>query len=303
MSRTARKTVFDRIQEKKRRMDSICPLPEDVVRRLHEELRLLHTYHSNAIEGNTLTLRETRLVIEDGITVGGKSLREHLEAANTADAYDHIEKLIRNKKRITHETVQEVHAIVTKGILSDAGKYRTTNVRITGAARTPPNYMKVPELMGTLLENVGRSRQNPVTTAALLHHGIASIHPFVDGNGRVARLLMNLHLMKHGYPPVVLRKEDRGKYYEMLRKADLEDTEPFIGFVAKAADESLSLYLSVLGGDDELLPLRELAIGSPYGQEYLSLLARRGVLDAVKINGIWHASRSALKRYTSEKVR
>jgi len=301
MSEMVGKDIFGRIQEKKRRLDSIRLLPRDVVKKLQEELRLLHTYHSNAIEGNTLTLRETKLIIEEGITIGGKSLKEHLEATNTADAYDHIEKLIRGKKSITHESVQEVHAIVTKGILSDVGKYRTTNVRITGAIKTPPSHMKVPKLMGELLEDIRRSKHDPITTAALLHHGIVATHPFVDGNGRVARLLTDLHLMEHGYPPIVLRKEDREKYYEMLRKADQDDPKPFINFVAKAVDESLSLYLSVLGGDDELLPLRELAKESPYTQEYLSLLARRGVLGAVKIDGVWHASRRELKRYMSKK--
>ncbi len=293
--------IFGRIQGKKRRLDEMRPLPTDSVKKLREELRLLHTYHSNAIEGNTLTLSETKLILEEGITIGGKSLREHLEATNTAGAYDHIERLAKSKNPLTNESVQEVHGMVTKGILSEAGKYRTTNVRITGAAKTPPSYMKVPKLMGGLLEDIKKSTHDPVTTAALLHHGIVAIHPFVDGNGRVARLITNLHLMKYGYLPTVLRKEDRKKYYETLRKADLGDTAAFINFIAKSVAESLNLYFSLLGGDDELLPLGELAKGSPYGQEYLSLLARRGVLDAVKINGVWHANRRALKRYMSKK--
>ncbi|HIH36694.1 MAG TPA: Fic family protein [Methanocellales archaeon] len=295
--------MFDRIREKKTHLDEMRPLPTDSVKKLREELRLLHTYHSNAIEGNTLTLSETKLILEEGITIGGKSLKEHLEMTNTAEAYDYIERLTESRKPLTNEVVQEVHGMVSKGILEDAGKYRTTNVRITGAAKTPPSYMKVPKLMGELLEDIKKSTHDPVTTAALLHHGIVAVHPFVDGNGRVARLITNLHLMQYGYLPVVLRKEDRKKYYETLRKADLGDTTAFINFVAKSVAESLNLYFSLLGGDDELLPLRELAKGSPYGQEYLSLLARRGVLDAVKINGVWHATRRALKKHIPKKGR
>ncbi|UZE92846.1 MAG: Fic family protein [Methanosarcinales archaeon] len=273
------------------------PLPKDVVKKLREELRLLHTYHSNAIEGNTLTLQETKLILEQGITVGGKSLHEHLEATNTADAYKFIEELAKGKRHIAHETVQEIHAIVTRGILTEQGKYRIANVRIVGAIKTPPDYTKVAKLMEGVFEMLKKSKHDSISTAALLHHGIVAIHPFIDGNGRVARLVTNLYLVQHGYPPIVLRREDRKKYYKMLKRADLGDPKPFVNFIAKAVDESLSFYLSALGGDDELLPLGELTKESPYSQEYLSLLARQDKLDAIKINGVWHASRRALKQY------
>jgi len=292
-----KKELLQRILEKKRRLAQVRPLPKDVVKRLREELRLLHTYHSNAIEGNTLTLQETKLILEQGITVGGKSLYEHLEAMNTAEAYEFIEELAKGKRHITHEAIQEIHAIVTRGILTEPGKYRVTNVRIVGAVKTPPDYAKVAKLMDELFETLKKSKYDPISTAALLHHGVVAIHPFIDGNGRVARLITNLYLMQHGYPPTVLRKEDRKKYYGALKKADQDNLEPFINFIAKAVDESLTFYLSALGGDDELLPLGELAKESPYSQEYLSLLARQDKLDAIKINGVWHASRRALKQY------
>lgn len=290
-----------RIAEKKARLDSKRPLPPDAVRRLRDEIRLLHTYHSNAIEGNTLTLQETKLVIEEGITIGGKSLREHLEATNNAKAFDLIEELAKDWKRnrINQETIQQVHEAVTKGII-EGGKYRTQNVRITGARKTPPDFSKVPKLMGALVEDIRVEGGDPIERAAFFHHRLVEIHPFIDGNGRVARLLTNLYLMGEGYPPIVLKKEDRMRYYSSLSSADGGNLKPFMLFIAKAVDESLTLYLSIFGGEDELVPLSELAKDSLYSQEYLSLRARQGRLDAVKIGGIWHSTQRALEAYGSK---
>ena len=291
--------LLSRVAEKMQRLDSLRPLPADAVKRLHEEMRLLHTYHSNAIEGNTLSLSETKLVLETGITIGGKTLAEHIEATNNAKAFDLVGGIARDRRAIDHVTIQEVHEVVTAGILEDSGRYRTHNVRITGAAKTPPDWSKVVGLMDELIREVAENRMHPVDTAAFLHHRFVEIHPFADGNGRVARLLSNLYLIAKGYPPVVVRTEDRARYYRFLRSADVGDLVPFTNFIAKAVDEGLTLYLSVFGGDDELVPLKELAEGTeaPYSQEYLSLLSRRGVLDAVKIMGVWHASRRAVGRY------
>ncbi|HEY9246809.1 MAG TPA: Fic family protein [Candidatus Methanoperedens sp.] len=289
-----------RINEKMHRLNSLRPLPADAVRKLHEEMRLLHTYHSNAIEGNTLTLPETKLVLEEGITIGGKSLREHLEATNNARAFDLIEDIAEKKKPINHVVIQQIHEAVTAGILEDAGKYRTKNVRITGSAKTPPDWSKVTELMDDLIKIIAHYKNHTVEIAAVLHHRFVKIHPFIDGNGRVSRLLTNLYLIAQGYPPVVLKIEDRGKYYRFLRAADAGNIGPFVNFIAKAVDESLTMYLSILGGSNELLSLKELAANAPYSQDYLSLRARQGVLDAVKIGKIWYSSRHAIERYLSE---
>ena len=282
-----------KIAEKKARLDS-KRLPKDAIRRLRDEIRVLHTYHSNAIEGNTLTLQETKLVVEEGITIGGKSLREHLEATNNAKAFDLMEELVK-RGEINQEIIQQIHEVVTRGIIE--GGYRTQNARITGARKTPPDFSKVPRLMGTLIEDMPVAGENPIEKAAFFHHGLVEIHPFIDGNGRVARLLTNLYLMREGYPPIVLKKEDRKKYYNCLRSADGGNLTPFTEFIARAVDESLILYLSIFGGEDSLIPLSELAKDSPYSQEYLSLRARQGYLDAVKINGIWHSTRRALGGY------
>ncbi|VVB87533.1 Fic/DOC family protein [uncultured archaeon] len=291
--------LLSRINEKIQRLNSLRPLPADAVKKLHEEMRLLHTYHSNAIEGNTLTLQETKLVLEEGITIGGKSLREHLEATNNARAFDLIEDIAKRKETIDHVVIQKIHEVVTSGILEDAGKYRTGNVRITGSPKTPPDWSKVPKLMDELIKKIAQYNRHPVEVAALLHHWFVEIHPFIDGNGRVSRLLTNLYLIANGYPPIVLKKEDRGKYYRVLRAADAGNPGLFANFIAKAEDESLTMYLSIFGGVDELLPLKELAGKTPYSQGYLSLRARQGVLDAVKIGKIWYSSRHAIEEYLS----
>lgn len=292
--------LLARIHEKMDRLNSLRPLPADAVKKLHEEMRLLHTYHSNAIEGNTLTIIETKLVLEEGITIGGKSLREHLEATNNARAFDLIEDIAQKKKAINHVVIQQIHEEVTAGILEDAGKYRTKNVRITGSAKTPPDWSKVTRLMDELIETIAQDTRHPLEVAAILHHSFVEIHPFIDGNGRVSRLLTNLYLIAQGYPPVVLKVEDRGKYYRFLRTADAGNLGLFANFLAKAVDESLTMYLSVFGGFHELLPFKKLAGAAPYSQEYLSLRARQGVLDAVKIGRIWYSSRYAIEQYLSE---
>ncbi len=294
------KKLLSRINEKMNRLNSLRPLPADAVKKLHEEMRLLHTYHSNAIEGNTLTLPETKLVLEEGITIGGKSLREHLEATNNARAFDLIENIAKKKRTIDHVVIQQIHEVVTAGILEDAGKYRTKNVRITGAAKNPPDWSKVTKLMDELIEKFAQYKGHPVEVAAILHHRFVEIHPFIDGNGRVSRLLTNLYLIAEGYPPVVLKTQDRGKYYRFLRAADAGNPGQFTNFIAKTADESLTMYLSIYGGVNELLPLKELVKKATYSQEYLSLRARQGVLDAVKIGKIWYSSKRAIEQYLSE---
>ena len=294
------KELLVRIDGNIKRLNSIRPIPVDALRKLHDEMRLAHTYHSNAIEGNTLTLQETKLVLEEGLTIGGKSLREHIEASNNAKAFDLMEDLAKKKRSIDHITIQEIHEIVTKGILDDAGGCRTQNVRIAGSVKAPPDWSKIVKLLDELIEKIAESEVHPVETTSFLHHRFVEIHPFSDGNGRVARLLMNLYLIARDYPPVVLKKEERGKYYKSLKTADAGNLVPFANFIAKAVNENLTLYLSISGGIDELLPLNELAPTTPYSQEYLSLRARQGLLDAVKMGKTWYSSKSAIEQYLSK---
>ena len=289
--------LMEWIRKKKERLDAMRPFDRDTVARLHEEIRLLHTYNSNAIEGNTLTLSETKLVLDEGITIGGRTLREHLEVTNNARAYDLIVELAHDTDLINDVTIQQIHEIVNRGILETAGRYRTKNVRITGASRTPPDWQQIIRDMDELIADIARQDRHVVEMTACLHHRFVAIHPFADSNGRVARLLSNLYLIRHGYPPIVLDQKNRQQYYRALRDADGSNPSPFTLFIARAVNESLSHHLAIAGGDEVLLPLRDLAKGSPYSQEYLSLAARKGLLDATRIGGVWHATRQALAEY------
>jgi len=289
--------LLKRVEEKKKRLDKLRPLPKDAIKKLLEDIRLRHTYHSDAIEGNTLTLQETKLVLEEGITIGGKPLKDHVEAKNDAEAFDLMVKLVHAKKPISQEIIQEIHEIVTKGLLKDSGKYRTENVRITGSKTTPPSYSKIVKLMEEYVCNIKQLKLNSIKKAAFIQHELVRIHPFLDGNGRVARLITNLYLMQMGYPPIILKKGDRRRYYQVLQIADDGDLSSFATFIAKASHEALMYYLSSFVEDEQLMSLKEIADFFPYSQEYLSLRARQGKLDAVKMDNVWYSSKRALKEY------
>jgi len=292
--------LMEWIRKKRERLDTLRPFSPDLVEKLHEEMRLLHTFNSNAIEGNTLTLSETKLVLDEGITIGGKTLREHLEATNNASGYDLIERLARDQTPISHVTIQQIHEVVTRGILESAGLYRTRNVRINGAARSPPDWSRVVREMDELVAMMAKTDSPVVEMTAYLHHRFVAIHSFVDGNGRVARLLSNLYLMRNGYPPIVLDQKNRQQYYRALREADNGNLVPFTRFIARAENDALSRDLAVAGEKEMLIPLRDLAARSPYSQEYLSLAARKGLLDATKVGDTWHSSLHSLDAYIHE---
>ncbi|KLU21874.1 cell division protein Fic [Caballeronia mineralivorans PML1(12)] len=237
------------IDDEKAALDAARPLPHYTVASLGEKLRLEWIYHSNAIEGNTLTLRETKVVLE-GITVGGKSIREHFEATNHRDAILYLEDVVAKKEVLSEWQIRNIHRLVLKGIDdNEAGRYRHENVAIAGASTTPPDFLHVPAEMHTLLEWYKHAGAlHPVVRAAELHTRFVKIHPFVDGNGRTGRLLLNFELMKDGYPPAVIRKEDRLAYYDALDKACVrEDYGDITQLVGEAVQRSLETYLTVLG--------------------------------------------------------
>ena len=289
--------LLKRVEEKKKRLDNLRPLPKDALKKLLEDIRLRHTYHSDAIEGNTLTLQETKLVLEEGIAIGGKPLKDHIEAQNDADAFDLMMSLSRGKAKITQEIIQQIHECVTKGILKNPVQYRTENIRITGADVSPPSYLKIIPLMDVYIKNIQQSKLHPIHKFAYIHHELVRIHPFYDGNGRTARLLTNFYLVIQGYPPIIVKKQDREKYYKGLNKADHGNLSEFATFIARLVHESLQYYLSCFVEEEHLISLKDLAKQSPYSQEYLSLRARQGKLDAVKIENVWHSSKRALKEY------
>ena len=218
------------------------------IKSLQEAINLEWTYNSNNIEGNTLTLRETQVVLE-GITVGGKTLKEHLEVINHDKAIQLLEDIVKDKEPITEWNIKCIHQLILREIDDDnAGKYRNTNVKIKGAVHIPPDYLKIKEEMEKLIINYNNwNKYHPIIKAALLHGELVKIHPFIDGNGRTARLIMNLSLMNNKYLPVIIKKEDRLNYYNALDKAHTKgDYTDFIKLITKQEIDILNKYLELL---------------------------------------------------------
>ena len=239
--------MFDTIDDLKQQLDALRPLPKHSVQSLHEAMVLEWTYHSNAIEGNTLTLKETKVVLE-GITVGGKSIREHFEAINHREAIEWVESVVARHEPFSEQLVKSIHQLVLKNIDdSNAGRYRQENVIIAGAEHTPPDHLHLPSLMAELIQWYQQQDYHPVERAARLHVDFVGIHPFVDGNGRTARLLMNFDLMTSGYLPVIIKAEHRLAYYEALDKAHTtQQYQDYIAMVAAAQEEALTQYLNIV---------------------------------------------------------
>lgn len=269
------------LDAKKRQLDRYRPLRPELVANLEAWLRVELTYTSNALEGNTLTRRETALVVEKGLTVGGRTLREHLEASNHAKACDRIVAWARSARQVTERDVLDLHAMVVAGTLDEyAGRYRSVPVRISGSRVVLPNPRKVPELMaafGAWLAQ-GRGAVHAVAFAAQAHYRLVSIHPFVDGNGRTARLLMHLLLLKAGFTPALIRTRDRVAYLQALEQAQSGGSqEPYHTLMAKAVERTLDIYLEAVQGH---VPK---AAGKPRGPGQLrigDLAARTGETTA-----------------------
>ena len=239
---------FDKVDNLKNELDSKRPLPKETLKSLRESINLEWTYNSNGIEGNTLTLRETQIVLE-GITVGGKSIKEHLEAINHEQAILYLDDLVKTENPINEWNIKSIHQLILKGIdNANAGQYRKENVIIKGAVHVPPDYLQLPELMEKLIINYNTwNKYHPIIKAALLHGELVKIHPFVDGNGRTSRLLMNLDLMNSGYLPVIIKKESRLKYYEALDKAHTTGNyTDFVKLVTELEMEMLKKYLELV---------------------------------------------------------
>lgn len=240
---------FKEVDEKLSKLNSKRPLSKEATESLQNAINLEWTYNSNGIEGNTLTLKETKVVLE-GITIGGKSVKEHLEAINHENAIEYLDGLTKDKSEISEWNIKGLHQLILKGIDDDnAGRYRNHNVIISGAKHRPPEYIKVPELMEKLMMNYDEwDKYHPIIRAALLHGELVKIHPFIDGNGRTSRLIMNMDLMISGYVPVIIKKDNRLKYYEALDKAHTTgDYTDFVKIITEAENEMLDRYLDVVG--------------------------------------------------------
>ena len=242
----SKESIYERIDQKKKELDSKRPLTAGEVARLKEEFVVEYTYNSNAIEGNTLTLRETDLVLR-GLTVDRKPLKDHMEAVGHKEAFDFVEELVQKGETISEQTIKQIHFLVLADKKDDRGVYRRVPVRIMGAKTEPVQpYLIAPrmeQLIGEFLER----DEHVVTKLARFHIEFEGIHPFIDGNGRTGRLLVNLELMKAGFPPIDIKFTDRIRYYNAFdiyyEKQDLSAME---NLFAEYLEERLDEYLKML---------------------------------------------------------
>lgn len=239
-------SLLTAIDRKKAELDQCRPLTEGEIARLTEEFTVEYTYNSNAIEGNTLTLRETDMVLR-GLTIDKKPLKDHMEAVGHKEAFDFVRELVRENTPITERVVQQIHYLVLADKKDDRGVYRRVPVRIMGAEHEPLQPYLIAPQMEQLMMRYANSSEHIITKLARFHIEFEGIHPFIDGNGRTGRLLVNLELMKAGFPPIDIKFTDRIAYYnafdEYYVKHNLSAMENlFAGYI----NERLDLYLSIL---------------------------------------------------------
>ena len=302
-------TTFDRLYEKKAMLQNSRPLPNIALQKIREALSIEWTYNSNSIEGNSLTLRETQMVLQEGITIKGKSLREHFEAKNHETALNFLYKLIDENHLLSSKDILSLHELVLRSVEDDfAGRLRNAGVRIAGANFLPPNAQKVSGLLDELIQfvNTNTLELNDIELATVFHHKFVWIHPFFDGNGRTVRLAMNLLLMRSGFPPAIILKNDRKKYYDALNSANKGNYSKLTLLMSQALERTLNIYLQALPDSDlgyteisRLVEEEEL----PYGQEYISLLARQGKIDAYKEGRNWLTTKEAVEDYIKNRKR
>lgn len=300
------------LERKLYELNALRPLPASAVQKLRAQFEIEMTYNSNAIEGNSLTLKETFLVINEGMTVKNKPLKDHLEAKDHFGALEFLYDMVQSNKKhtISEHLIRTLHQLITyETDKAWAGKYRESNVIIGGANHIPPDALDVPSKMNELIAwlKVQGKKQHIVELAALFHHRLVHIHPFIDGNGRTARLAMNLLLMQKEYPLVIILKNDRRKYYRVLDQADKGILQPLVTFIGQAVERSLDIYLKTLTPSskkmEKYLPLSEISKGCNYPAKYLNLLIRQGKLEAHKQGRNWLTTKEAVKRYIDKRKR
>ena len=234
------------IDKKKKELDNRRPLTEGEMERLNEEFTVEYTYNSNAIEGNTLTLRETDLVLR-GLTIDRKPLKDHMEAVGHKEAFEFVSELVKQNEPLSERIIKQIHFLVLVGNKDDRGVYRKVPVRIMGAKHEPVQPYMIEPKMEELLKKLMEGKEHIITKLARFHIEFEGIHPFIDGNGRTGRLLVNLELMKAGYPPIDIKFTDRMEYYkafdEYHEKNNLSAMEKlFAGYV----NSRLDMYLKIL---------------------------------------------------------
>ncbi|MDD4211532.1 MAG: Fic family protein [Clostridia bacterium] len=244
----AGRTFYAEIDRLKEQLDKTRPLTEGEVKRLNEQFAVDYTYNSNAIEGNTLTLNETAMVLQ-GVTIDQKPLKDHMEAVNHKEAFDYVVDLVKNKTEITESVIKTIHSLVLADMREDKGRYRRIDVRIAGATKTPPQPYLVEKKMEDLMIDykLWKASKHIVEQVALFHLIFEGIHPFIDGNGRTGRLLNNLMFMQEGYPPINIKFKDRKKYYNAFESYFKNNNpKPMINLVKVLVKERLEEYLKIL---------------------------------------------------------
>lgn len=299
--------TFIRLLDKVKVLNAARPLPNIVLQNIKEAFLIEWTYNSNSIEGNTLTLRETQMVLQEGITIKGKSLREHFEAKNHETAIYKLYTLVKENYVLNAKDVLDLHGLVLRSIEDEyAGRLRNAGVRISGANFVPPNARKVSDYLDSLIEYINKNPQglNPIELATVFHHKFVWIHPFFDGNGRTIRLAMNLLLMRHGFPPAIILTNDRAKYYSALNQANNGNYSKLMLLMSQAAERTLNIYLTAIPGSDKEYQTISNIVEEPdipYSQEYVSLLARQGKIDAHKEGRNWFTTKEAVLDYIEGK--
>ncbi len=288
---------YKKLTEKKKILDKHRPFDSALVKNLEEWFRIELTYTSNAIEGNTLSRAETALVVEKGLTIGGKSITEHLEATNHAAALDFVKEQIKRKPSDLRERdILKIHEIILDRIdKENSGIYRRVPVRISGSAVVLLNPRKVQTLMDEFLSWIkNETKMHAVELAAEAHYRFVTIHPFIDGNGRTGRLLMNMILMMKGYPPAIIRKNDRLAYIKSLEKPQLVNGEgdsknDYFKLIAAAVDRSLNIYLKAIDGEvekpenEKLLKIGELAKATNQTVPTIRYWTKEGLLQVADV--------------------
>ncbi len=250
-------TLLDQIDDLKKSLDSFRPLQGEHIEKLNQYFDEVYTYDSTSIEGNTLTLQETALVLNKGVTIGGKSLREHFEIINHKEAIDYIKELVQSKEIFNKKVLLDIHHLILKNIdLDNAGKFRNVDVMISGSAHKPPTFLQVQNLMDDYFNFYEENKEilNPVILSAEIHERLVTVHPFTDGNGRTSRLVMNLILLQHGFPITNISSQNnlRDEYYKSLEAAQTENNkELFHKFIAKNVKEALIKYLEIISVNAE----------------------------------------------------
>ena len=234
------------IDKKKKELDNRRPLTEGEIERLNEEFTVEYTYNSNAIEGNTLTLRETDLVLR-GLTIDRKPLKDHMEAVGHKEAFEFVSELVKQNEPLSERIIKQIHFLVLVGNKDDRGVYRKVPVRIMGAKHEPVQPYMIEPKMEELLKSFMEGKEHIITKLARFHIEFEGIHPFIDGNGRTGRLLVNLELMKAGYPPIDIKFTDRMEYYKAFDEYHENHNLSAMEYLfASYVNSRLDMYLKIL---------------------------------------------------------